>query len=693
MNGIIRRRVSGWLPCLAVLAVSAAAGAGELLTITPNSPLDVRFDSPGEIMISTSGDKRLEACRPYLASRIAGNSGWQEERPVYQVIERLAKETVLAASFSHATAEIRIRTDDSGRLHFRGELRSTSTEPIELARFHYLDGLVGDPSPTLLSMRHYELPGRTIRHDDTLPAPLHSNWGWRRLDEPVHRRKNTAISGDSGVIAPDWSSPGFFFGFTGPCSAFGEIGIRTREPRTPFFLAVLLDAVRLDPGESRVLEEAVVSYGDPQDELRHWIHQCRDRLGPARVKPPIAGYCSWYQLGQDVQPADIRRALDGFATMQKPPGGHVIQIDDGYQVMPGDWSGRGAWKDQLNQMPAEIRARGFIPGIWVAPTAIHETHPVVREHPEWLQRDAGGNPCVVFHNWKRFNGRTDARTYFLEPDHPGARAFMIDALRRLRAKGWQYFKIDFAYTVSSARVKHDPSKTTCESLRGQWRLFREALGEDAVINACSGGIWRYQIGVADVSRIGGDIGANIRTLRRNLSEMMLRCHANGIWFQADPDVFYMRAEKSELTPEQSRLLTGTQGLLGTAFLTSDFADQWSPEAREFVSRHWNASRPRVPVMLRLALRPDGLPAAVAAAYDGGQYTAGLYNWSEQAADTTVALSALGIPDTVHTRAATDGTALNGPVIIHHHQPPASLRVIELEQAPTRNPGASPDAGH
>ncbi len=101
------------------------------------------------------------------------------------------------------------------------------------------------------------------------------------------------LPGDSGMLAPDWNTPGFFFGFTGPRGAFGEIGIRTAEKQTSFSPAVLLDGVRMDANGSRVLESAVISHGDPQDELRHWIGTCRKMLGPARVRPPVVGDCSW----------------------------------------------------------------------------------------------------------------------------------------------------------------------------------------------------------------------------------------------------------------------------------------------------------------------------------------------------------------------------------------------------------------
>ena len=406
------------------------------------------------------------------------------------------------------------------------------------------------------------------------------------------------------------------------------------------------------------------------------------------MRPPLTGYCSWYQKGQGVQPDDIRRALRSFSGFAKPPGGHTIQLDDGYQVSPGDWSGRGAWKDGLDKLPGEIKAGGFIPGIWIAPTAIHASHPIVSQHPEWLQRNAKGEFCITFHNWKAFNGMTDGKTYFLEPDHPEARQYILKTLRDLRARGWDYFKIDFAYTVSSDRVKYDPAKTTYESLRDQWKLFREGLGGDAIINSCNGGMWRYTIGQVDISRLGGDIGGSMQHLRRNLAEMMLRCHANGVWFQADPDVFYLREEKSDFNFEQSHLLTATQGLLGTAFLTSDFADQWSKEAIAVAKTYWNANGPRVPAMLRVILQQDGLPAGFAVAHGEGAFTVALYNWDAQARDISIRLADLRLPgDTNYTfkliSIGKEPVAMKDGMLTVTAQPGESLRAVTLRAAPPR----------
>jgi len=79
------------------------------------------------------------------------------------------------------------------------------------------------------------------------------------------------------------------------------------------------------------------------------------------------------------------------------------------------------------------------------------------------------------------------RNLLSRSDHPEARALITTILKEFICTGWRYFKIDFAYTVSDNRAKFDRSKTSFETLRSQWQLFREALGEDALINACIGG--------------------------------------------------------------------------------------------------------------------------------------------------------------------------------------------------------------
>lgn len=658
----------------------------------PVLPVSISVADDG-LRIAADGRLRIAGIQAHLASRTGAGQPWTEERVPYRVVAADADHLTLEAVFRPARVTVRCDRLDAAWWTLSGSLTITATEPVELARFHYLDGTLADRSLNLLSMRRFELPGRLVRPDDAMPAPraaCEKGWGgvyWPRLAEPVHDRADTAISGDTALLAARWNAPGLFIGFTGPGTAFGEIGIRTRQTSTPCFVAVLLDGIRLAPGIVCPLEQVVIAGGDGQDALRRWAWMCRDVFGPARTPPPLVGYCSWYQTGQKVLPADIRRATTGFAPFPAPPGGRTIQIDDGFQRMPGDWSGRGEWQEALPVLAQEIATAGFIPGLWVAPTAIHASHPLVREHPDWLQRDAQGRPCIRFHNWRNFGSGDDRTTCFLDPDHPQARAWMADMLRGLKAQGWRYFKIDFAYTVSTDRMKHDVSRTTFETLRDQWRLFRTALGEDALINSCNGGMWRYTIGTVDLSRIGGDIGAHPKALRHNLAEMMLRTHVNGIWFQTDPDVWYLRSERSKLTFEQSHLLTATQGLMGGAFLTSDFADQWDARATAVARRWWNADGPRAPKAIHITLSDDDLPATFTAAYATDHFAVGVYNWQAGAADVVVDLDAARLPGhrpftARHAAHGDEPLTLDGRRLTVHGMPSDSLRIIDLTAAPS-----------
>lgn len=680
-----RTAVLNTLVLLACLTLPAAFSKEEISPIqtTVPIPLTLKQRDDGSLELGRSGLPILTGCRAYLASRSPGSESWTEETVSYLQRAQSGNTLQLEAKFKHVTATITASHEPSGRWKLSGMLIPTSGQPLELARFHYLDGTLAAPSFHLLSMRQFELPGRIIRADEPLPPPREAcerGWGksvhWTRLADPVHDQANVGISGDTAMLAPDWNQPGCFFGFTGPGSAFGEIGLRTRRNPPSCFAAVLLDSIRIDAGHPRRLEDLVISFGDLQDELCYWATTTKQQLAPGHTpRPPMAGYCSWYQVGQNVQPADLRRALESFSPFAAPPGGRLIQLDDGFQVMPGDWSGRDAWRAELSKFPAEIRARGFIPGIWVAPTAIHERHPIVRDHPDWLQRDASGNFCIAFPNW-------GGKTYFLEPDHPEAREFIHECLRNLRNQGWDYFKIDFAYTVSSNRKPYDPYKTNYESLRDQWKGFRDAIGPDAILNSCNGGIWRYTLGTVDLSRMGGDIGGKMSLLRRNLAEMLLRSHVNQRWFVCDPDVFYLRKEHSNLSFEQSKLLTDTQGMLGMAFLTSDFGGQWDAPAQEVARRYWNPAGPGLPTAKRIQLNSDGLPQSILLAYPDGTYAALLYNWNQHQADTTINLAGL-LPETHQTLHATP--AFNDPEQVSltekrlkvHQQPAESVRVVRL----------------
>jgi hypothetical protein len=631
-----------------------------------NVTLSGRVEYGGELLLAR-GER-------YAAWRAVGETAWREE-------------TGNSEKLGPIEALIELRRLADNAWEYSGMLRNAGAAAVDLARFHYFHGEVADASCELFVPSELGVGSRRFRADDTLPAPrakIEKVWRdmhveWPRLADPLHDQPNWATGMDVGLLLRDWQTPALVVGFTGPGTAFGEIGFG----RGRFYAGVLLDGVRLEPGASRELERCVLIYGDWQEAMRFWALRCAEEFHVPPAGAPLTGYCSWYQGYEKIAPANIRRAATELAALPIPPGGRTVQLDDGFQLMPGDWRPNERFANVWDSLPAEIAATGSIPGLWLAPTTVFHSHPLVKENPDWLQRLPDGSPAVTFANWGWCDnpqwqwGDTTSPTYYLEPDHPGAREFMRQIIADAVGRGWKYLKIDFAYALSTSRMPFDRSKTSFETLRDLFRLFREAAGPDVRICACIGVMGRYALGAADIARIGGDMGDRFETVRANLPDLFVRTCTNGVWWQADPDVFHMRTVNAHLTDEENWLLTATVGLFGGPFLTSDYPSQWSDAARRLIANFWNTAGPQPPANGRVVHSGDGLPLAFRA---NGQVA--LYNWADMPRTVRVPLAALraGAVAVSRTLPATPPLRLVGDCLICENQPPHSLRLAHLVPA-------------
>lgn len=648
----------------------------------------LHFSWDGEsIAIETAGESLLCSGIPALAWRYTGETAWRwDTAEILEVMTNQPERLAFRLRLGPVQAEMTVvrRTDMAWEL--AGELCSDTDREIELARFHYLQGTLTQDANLLAPTEN-----RLYRRQESVsPHQQHLEhlWAgmlvtWPRLADPIHIEPDWAVATDVAILLQAWDAPGLVIGFTGPGEAFGEIGLHTSGTST-YYCGVRLDNILFHPGERRTLERAVLIWGDWQEGMRQWATRCADELGTRPLRPALTGWCSWYQHYSGVQLEHVQQATREFASWAIPPGGRVIQIDDGFQVMPGDWRPnerfRAAWAD----LPREIAATGSLPGLWLAPMTIFHSHPLVQEHPDWLQRLPNGQPAVAFNNWGWCDhegdwwGSTESPTYYLDPDHPGAQAFMAEMISEAVQAGWKYLKLDFTYALSTARLAVNRSRTAMATLRNMYRLFREAAGPDTLLCACIGEMGRYALGYADTARLGGDIGADWSTLGRNLMEFLPRLCTNGRWWNGDPDVFYMRTANSGLSLEESWVLTGTIGLIGGVFLTSDFASQWDEEAIRRVQYFWNAAGPHLPDMHHGVYTADGMVKALRVTV-GARHRIALYNWADTAETIRVPLSALQLSAPVRIISSfpeTPPVRLSEGALICEHQPAHSLRIVE-----------------
>jgi hypothetical protein len=483
--------------------------------------LNLKQEYDGSLSADRNGQTLFSSCLPELIWWEDGAENWTRSAPCGVEPAKTAADFRLTAAFGPVSAQILIRREKDG-WQFEGSLRNLSKVPVQLARFSYLRGkLCGRPD--FYAMSRLTMGSVQCRAADSVESGAEflgektwGSWGvaWKRLNDPVYAEKDWMSATDVGCCL--FGDFVLTLGFTGPGTAFGEVGYGMGRPEPLLYASVLLDNILLEPGDCRVLEHMTLTADkDLRAGLKRWALRCADELGSRPRSHALTGYCSWYQEYSGVKPETFAQAIRDFSGLPAAEGGKTVQLDDGFQRMPGDWRPNSRFASCWDSLPREIAEAGAIPGMWLAPHAIYSGHDMVQRGGGCVQRMADGSPAVTFSNWgwcaeeADSSHKGDGKTWFLDPDHPEAKEMMTNIIRKAVADGWRYLKIDFTYAVSTARAAFDRKKTSFETLRDMYRLFREAAGENVLISSCTGGNTRYSLGYVDISRTGGRYHAEL----------------------------------------------------------------------------------------------------------------------------------------------------------------------------------------
>ncbi|MFI0444005.1 glycoside hydrolase family 36 protein [Actinomadura sp. 6N118] len=247
-------------------------------------------------------------------------------------------------------------------------------------------------------------------------------------------------------------------------------------------------------------------------------------------------WCSWYHYFGGVTAADVIENVAAIADRGLPVD--VVQIDDGWQAGIGDWLAQSAPFAELPALAARIRDAGHRCGVWVAPFLAGERSMLARDHPEWLMGDAG-------RNW-------DQGLRALDVTHPGAEAYLREVFTRLRALGFDYFKVDFLYAgaLDGPRCTDIPGPA---AYRHGLDVIREAIGPDAYLLGCGAPILP-SVGLVDAMRVGPDIGLTVRPPSGDMSRpsqhaaaatTVARAWQHGRFWVNDPDCLVARPAMEE----------------------------------------------------------------------------------------------------------------------------------------------------
>ena len=156
-----------------------------------------------------SGSARLTGAGfPVLVWRYPGETAWREERASALVdIRNTAGAVSFEAVFETVHAQVRADAAGENTWKLSGSLLHRGTKAVELARFHYLDGALAEPSGLLELQGNGDFP-RLVHSGEKLPptrAQLEKTWAgmgvfWPRLAEPIADAPDWSLSRDTAVF-------------------------------------------------------------------------------------------------------------------------------------------------------------------------------------------------------------------------------------------------------------------------------------------------------------------------------------------------------------------------------------------------------------------------------------------------------------------------------------------------------------
>lgn len=330
------------------------------------------------------------------------------------------------------------------------------------------------------------------------------------------------------ALFTDKSGSGFLIGPTGPPEAFGLVEFRKGNLK----VYSQMDGILVRPGESRAGEQLLVYFGAPHQATDVWTRWVGKTHGARLDKGPVYGWCSWYDRTTKIDEEHVRNVLKTLAGNPNVFGKGILQIDDGYQVMDGDWRGNDKFPSGMAKVAEDIRAEGWTPGVWFAPLMINPEHPWSKKNPEAIQKNAQG--IASFMNANPFH--PDGANWIV-PDHPESKKFLFNIIKDARDRGFGYIKIDFNGIGSRF---HDPTKTRLQIFRELYTLYREAAGEDMYVLSCLGSPTRGVIGFVDAARVGPD--SHPAGFEHCLDSVLRFQIYDNVWWQNDPDVSYIAKE-------------------------------------------------------------------------------------------------------------------------------------------------------
>jgi alpha-galactosidase len=335
------------------------------------------------------------------------------------------------------------------------------------------------------------------------------------------------------------------------------------------YLEIRRDVAGWQPISGSLLADFFTTENSERGAFQHY--QLLFQRAESAAKPAI-GWTSWYHYYTSITEKIILQNLEAFRKEALPID--IFQIDDGYQQRVGDWlKVNKKFPRGMKPIADAIKSNGFKPGIWLAPLAAEQKSDIVKQHPDWIQKDDKGQMLKI-----GYNPLWSGNFYALDIYHPEVRAYIKEVFRVVLDEwGFELVKLDFLY---GACLQARNGKSRAGVMFDAMSLLREAVGKKQILSC--GIPMGTAAAFSDYCRIGADVHlswdfALLRWCgnRERVSTILAiqntihRRQLNGQAFINDPDVFMLRKKKQQLNQYEQYSLLLANLLFGDLLFTSD----------------------------------------------------------------------------------------------------------------------------
>jgi alpha-galactosidase len=422
--------------------------------------------------------------------------------------------------------------------------------------------------------------------------------GWRRLSEPPlriadPRRRVTADD-------PRWDDPSRHHssavaalqGDDGNVLLLGSLGLGT--PR----LAADQDTLAgwYETGGAPWF----LAHGPEAEVFAAYTRHLARHLGSSDRKAGNV-WCSWYAYYEGITETQLAKDFDALRGLPFD----VVQVDDGWERMVGDWQPNDKFPAGMAALAARISDAGLVPGLWLAPFIVLPESRTAREHPEMLLRDAGGRPVIAGYNW-------ETGYWALDLSRPDAREHVAELIRRVVHEwGFRYLKLDFINGGLASSARDDDGVDREQVYRDALALIRRVAGDDVYLLG-SGAVLLPSLGLLDGLRSGPDVAPMWQNYATDdPSDAMARNavvnSVHRLWqsplAEVDPDVVYFRRRLNLLTDQQLEWLRDLADVCG--FRAVSDPPGWLSPDEQTAMTDYLSRRPRVERLDRYRYAIDG----------------------------------------------------------------------------------------